>query len=416
MSYLVRTIDQELDDLLPIAPAIALDGPKGVGKTETASRRADSTWFMDDPNQRAIIGADFALTPLPPGTIVIDEWQKLPQAWDSVRRQVDAGAPPGRFILTGSATPVDAAGTHSGAGRILSLRMRPMGLHERGAVSPTVSLARLLAGEGDQVGGHSAFTLRDYADAITGSGFPAIVAAHPRLRRGLLNAYVQRIIDRDIHERGRDVRRPDTLARWLRAYAAAASTTTTYSRILAAATAGDGDRPAAATTMAYRDALTQLWLLDPLPGWMPVGSPVRRTQVAPKHQLADPALAARLLNLSASSLLSPAGAHMAGPLFESLVTLGVRVMAQAAEAEVSYLRTAHGDHEVDIIVQGFDGQILGIEVKLAAAVSDADVRHLKWLRAQLPDKVVDLMVVTTGTDAYRRPDGVAVVPLALLGA
>jgi len=91
---------------------------------------------------------------------------------------------------------------------------------------------------------------------------------------------------------------------------------------------------------------------------------------------------------------------MTGPLFESLVTLGVRAMAQAAQARVAHLRTAHGDHEVDLVVLGLDGQVLGIEVKLAAGVSDGDVRHLKWLREQLPDQIVDLIVV----------------PLALLGA
>lgn len=106
---------------------------------------------------------------------------------------------------------------------------------------------------------------------------------------------------------------------------------------------------------------------------------------------------------------------MAGPLFESLVTLGVRVAAQAAEAKVFHLRTNGGEHEVDLILQGADGQVLGMEVKLAPSVTESDVRHLKWLREQMHDRVVDLLVVTTGPTAYRRPDGIAVVPLALLG-
>lgn len=106
---------------------------------------------------------------------------------------------------------------------------------------------------------------------------------------------------------------------------------------------------------------------------------------------------------------------MAGPLFESLVTLGVRVLAQAADATVGHLRLTGGDREVDLVVQGPDGQIVGIEVKLAPEVTSRDVRHLIWLRDALPDRVADLVVVTTGTAAYRRTDGVAVVPLALLG-
>lgn len=415
VAYLPRTIDLELDELLSAAPAIALDGPKGVGKTDTALRRAVGAWFLDDPAQRAVAEADFGLATLPSGTFLVDEWQHVPQVWDSVRRQVDAGAAPGRYLLTGSATPDDAAGTHTGAGRILSLRMRPMGLHERGVVTPSVSLSTLLNGARQDIAGSSAFALGDYADAIVTSGYPGIMNAPDRLRRGLLDAYLLRVIDRDLPDLGYEVRRPETLRRWLAAYAAASSTTTAYSRLLDATTSGDGGQPAKTTTIAYRDHLTRLWLLDPVPGWTPVNNPVRRLQQAPKHQLADPALAARLLDLSAATLLGPAGAHLAGPLFESLVTLGVRVMAQAAEATVSHLRLTGGDREVDLIVQGRDGQVLGIEVKLSPAVSDSDVRHLRWLRDQMPDRVVDLVVVTTGTTAYRRRDGIAVVPLALLG-
>ncbi len=415
MAYLERTIDHELDQLLPSAPAVALDGPKGVGKTDTARRRADSVWYLDDPAQREVARADFDLTSLPQGTVLLDEWQKLPQVWDSVRRQVDAGAAPGRFLLTGSATPADASGTHSGAGRILSLRMRPMGLHERGLATPAVSLSALLAGVSEPVSGQTQFALRDYADAIVDSGFPGIMTAAPNVRRRLLDAYLRRIIDRDLPDQGFDVRRPETLRRWMSAYAAASSTTTAYSKLLDATTGGDGAQPAKTTTIAYRDHLSQVWLLDPVPGWIPAKSALRRLQQAPKHQLADPALAARLLNLSAASLLNTTGAHMAGPLFESLVVLGVRVMAQAVEATVSHLRLTGGDREIDLILEGVDGRLLGIEVKLAPDVTGNDVRHLIWLREQLPDRVVDLLTITTGKTAYRRPDGVAVVPLALLG-
>lgn len=415
MDYLERSLDRELDELLPVAAAIAIDGPKGVGKTGTAQRRADTTWWLDDPAQRDVARADFDLSSAPSGTLLLDEWQQVPQVWDSVRRQVDAGAPPGRFLLTGSATPVGDTGTHSGAGRILSLRMRPMGLHERGLTSPTVSLSTMLEGTAPRVIGRSSFSLLEYASAITDSGFPGMMRAAPRLRRGLLDAYLQRIIDRDLPDLGYEVRRPETLRRWLTAYAAASSTVTAYSRLLDATTGGDGSQPAKTTTLAYRDHLTQLWLLDPVPGWSTVNNPLRRLQRSPKHQLADPALGARLLGLTSQSLLGSAGAHMAGPLFESLATLGIRVLAQAADASVSHLRLPGGEREVDLIVQGPEGQVLGVEVKLAPEVTAADVRHLLWLRDQLPDRVVDLMVVTTGTTAYRRPDGVAVVPLALLG-
>lgn len=412
--YLSRTIDTELDTLLCSIAAIALDGPKGVGKTGTAQRRATHQWFLDDPAQRELFSADpTAILKSQAGTILLDEWQRYPPSWDVVRRAVDAGAPPGRFLLTGSATPSADTDTHSGAGRIISLRMRPMGLHERGLTTPTVGIQALLQGTA-QPAGETTFTVVDYAEQIVASGFPGLNRLPAYARTLQLAGYLQRIIDRDLVGPEIPLRRPAMLQRWLLAYAAATATTATYATIAQAA-AGEGNPPARSTTAAYREYLTQIWLLDPVPGWLTTQNAFTRLQQAPKHHLADPALAARLLNLSAQSLISPAGAPYAGKLFESLATLTVRILAQAALGTVYHLRDHRGDHEIDLLVEGAEGQLVGFEVKLAATVTDADVRHLVWLRQQAPSAVADLVVLNTGTHAYRRPDGVAVIPLALLG-
>jgi hypothetical protein len=106
---------------------------------------------------------------------------------------------------------------------------------------------------------------------------------------------------------------------------------------------------------------------------------------------------------------------MLGHLFESLVALCVRVPAQAAEATVGHVRTGNGNHEIDLVVVRDDGKVLAIEAKLAASVDDHDVRHLRWLSDTLGDDLLDSVVITTGRTAYRRRDGIAVVPLALLG-
>ena len=416
MTYHPRTLDAQLDELLHVAPAVAVEGPKGVGKTATARRRAASVWMLDDEDQRSLLSADLSFSRNVQGTTLIDEWQKLPLVWDAVRRRVDDQAPPGSFLLTGSATPASSQGTHTGAGRILSLRMRPMALYEREDATPSVSLRKLLQGEGADIDGTTEFGLADYMEAIEASGFPGITSRSELFREDLLEAYVQRVIDRDLPDLGFTSRRPEVLRRWLAAYAAASSSTAKYSEILDATTAGDGHQPAKGTTTTYRDHLTQLWLLDPTPGWSPSLNPFARLQQAPKHQLADPALAARLLHLNAKKLSSPRGAHMAGPLFESLATLSVKVAAQATRARVGHLRTLNGDHEVDLMVEGREGQVVGIEVKLSASVDSHDVKHLLWLKEHLKDNVADLVIVTTGKYAYRRQDGVAVVPLALLGA
>lgn len=414
MEYLARTVDEELDALLPHAAAIALEGLKGTGKSATAERRASMTWRLDDAAERALVEADPTFAGAPPGTLLLDEWQLLPAVWDSVRRRVDEGAPAGRFMLTGSATPRDGVTAHSGAGRILSLRMRPLAWFERTRSPSRVGLGDLLTGE-VEVSGRTDVVASDYFRGIVSSGLPGIMGFPEPIARTYLDSYLARVVDRDLSEQGYVVRRPETLRRWLAAYAAASSSTAAYSRILDASTAGDGSQPAKTTTIAYRDLLSQVFLLDPVPGWSPSRSPLTRLQQAPKHQLADPGLAARLLGLSSAGLARSAGAHMAGPLFESLATLSVRVGAQRWGARVGHLRTANGDREVDLIVEGADGQVVGVEIKLSATVTDSDVRHLVWLRSQVPD-VVDVVVVTTGTTAYRRPDGVAVIPLDLLGA
>lgn len=414
MDYQVRAVDSLLDDLMESAAAISLDGPKGVGKTNTAMRRANSAWLLDDRDRRALLEADPSVMTSSPGTVLLDEWQLLPPVWDLVRRDVDAGAPAGRYLLTGSASPASARGTHSGAGRILSLRLRPMAIFERGGTDPTISMSALMSGDAP-ISGETTWGLSDYLREITRSGFPGLLDLPDRVVRLQLDSYLTRIIDRDIPELGTQVRRPETLRRWIAAYAAASSTTTTFTKITEATTGGDGTSPAKTTAISYRDHLTQLFLLDEVPAWSPSRVSLGRLQQAPKHQLADPALAARAMSLTASSLASPRGAHMVGPLFESLATLSVRVASQAVDATTGHLRGRDGTREVDLIAEGPDGQIVAFEVKLSRTVRDEDVRHLLWLREQMPEDIADLVVLTTGPTAYRRKDGVAVVPLALLG-
>jgi predicted AAA+ superfamily ATPase len=420
--YLRRTIDDELDELVGALPALALEGPKGVGKTATAQRRAATIVRLDEPAQRQIAEAEPGRVLAGEGPVLLDEWQHVPALWDAVRRGVDDGVPRGPFLLTGSAAPDDPQ-RHSGAGRIDVLRMRPMTLSERLDLDTTVSLRALLRGDPVEVGGSSELGLSEYTEEIVRSGFPGIRALSGRARRVRLDGYISRIIDRDFaDELGQQVRRPDTLRRWMMAYAAATSTVTSLEKIRDAAT-HDEATPAKTTVLVYRDALARLFILDPVDGWAPTGNHLKRLTLSPKHHIADPALAAALLGVTEDKLLSggdgevaiPRDGSFLGALFESLVTLSVRVFAQAAEAQVRHLRTRSGDREVDLIVQGRAGEIVGIEVKLAATVDDADVAHLRWLRDQLEGDLRAAVVITTGPHAYRRPDGIHVVPLALLG-
>jgi len=419
--YRRRIVDDELDELLAGLPAVTIDGPKAVGKTATALRRAATVYRLDNDAERSIVEADPSRLLDGQRPILIDEWQRFPESFDRVRRAVDDGATPGSFLMTGSASPSDPP-THSGAGRIVRVRLRPMTLAERDVAAPTVSLARLLHGERTTIAGRSEISLTDYVDEILRSGFPGIHDLSPRLARAQLDGYLERIVDRDFDALGHQVRRPATLRRWMQAYAAATATTASFETIRDAASGEHGEKPTRATTQPYRDVLERLWILDPVPAWLPTRNRLARLSSPAKHHLADPALAAQLLEVDADALLhaQPAGppiprdGTLLGALFESLVTLCVRVYAQAAEARIGHLRTWSGDREVDLIVER-GAQLLAIEVKLSQVVNDRDVRHLLWLRDALGENLTDAMIITTGPAAYRRPDGIAVIPAALLG-
>lgn len=422
MLYADRVLDSALSDLLKSLPAIAIEGPRAVGKTETATRRAATLLALDDPAEASLLAADPERLARLVEPILLDEWQRLPAVWDWVRRAVDRDPRPARFLLTGSASPANAP-THSGAGRIVRLRMRPMTLAERGLAPPTVSLRTLLAGQRAEVRGDSTLRLGDYVEQIVSSGFPALRQLPTSAREAALDGYLQGILEHDFPELGYTVRRPATLRAWLTAYAAATSTTTSYNAILDASTSLIADKPAKTTVLAYRDVLSKLWLLDEVPAWTGTSSSLATLAHAPKHHLADPALAARLLGLGSAALLDfphhgPPIARegsLLGCLFESLVTLCVRVYAEASRATLHHLRTRRGEHEVDLIVRRADGRFVAIEIKLGSDVTDDDVQHLRWLRARVDAALLDSVVVTTGPGAYRRSDGIAVVPAALLG-
>lgn len=423
MTYRRRVIDGILDSAMPDLAAIALEGAKGVGKTATASRRAASVLSLNDPRSRASVAANFDLVAELETPVFVDEWQLEPQVWDRIRQAVDQNpGKGGQFLLAGSAGLVAGSRVHTGAGRIISLTMRPMALSERGVSQPTISLRALGQGGNPDISGMTNFGIKEYIDEILRSGFPGIRDLSPESRGRQLDGYLARIVDRDMPESGISVRRPAILKSWLRAYAAATSSNADYTKILDAATAGEANKPARATVAGYREQLQRLFILDPLEAWTPAFAPLKRLTYSPKHHLVDPALAARLVGVGSTGLLqgeghtiSPTTGTWLGALFESLAVQSVRVYADSMNARVGHLRTKNGDHEIDIIVETEDLRVLALEVKLADTVSDDDVKHLKWLKTEIGSRVIDAAVLYTGKHAYRRPDGIAVIPLALLG-
>lgn len=417
-AYQRRVVDQELDELFPQLAAVLLDGPKGVGKTATAQRRCRTERYLDVDAERLVVAAEPSVISGDPRPVLIDEWQRVPGVWDAVRRLVDGDGAGGQFLLTGSAPSTQ---THSGAGRITTMRMRPLTLIERGVEVPTVSLAGLLAGTAG-VSGRTDVSLTTYVEEMVASGFPGFRSLSGRALTRQIDSYLERIVDHDLAEAGLVVRRPETVMAWLRAYAAATGTTASWEKIRTAANTGVDGHPARTTTQPYIELLTALRILDPVPAWTPSNNHLGALTSMPRHYLADPALSARLVRRSATQLLHgdhpdsvrPRDGGFLGGLFEALTALSVRVFAQGCDARVYHLRTERGTHEVDFIIES-DAGVLAVEVKMSAAVSVDHVKHLVWFRRAAGPECIDTVVLNCGPEAYRRPDGVAVVPLALLG-
>jgi hypothetical protein len=422
--YIRRVVDDEIDELMTGLTALAIEGPRAVGKTTTAAARAATIYRLDHEATRRAVRDDPEIVAIGPRPILIDEWQLVPTVWDVVRTEVDKGPGPGQFLLTGSAVP-KVLPAHPGSARIASIRMRPMTLAERGVAVPAVSLGDLLSGRLPPLRGTTTVSTADYASEILASGFPGLRAMPARPLRAQLDGYVTRAIERDFAELGGEtIRNRAGLRRWLRAYAGAISSTTSFEKIRDAATGGHDEKPAKTTVIRYLDVLERLWLIEPIPAWAPTNNRLRRLAQAPKHALVDPAIAARLLGTTVDTLLQGAPAGSLGPrdetlfgaLFEALVAMDVRTYAQDHEAQVAHFRAWDGGREIDLIVERADGRVVAIEVKLARTVTDGHVRHLRWLHDRLGDGLLDAIVISTGPIAYRRPDGIGVVPLALLGA
>ncbi|MCL2164691.1 MAG: DUF4143 domain-containing protein [Oscillospiraceae bacterium] len=425
-----RLIEKYLADLMQEIPAVAIEGLKGIGKSVSATRLAKTVFELDQQRDKTLIENDMNILSKEELPVLIDEWQKLPAVWDYVRRRVDDYGVPGSFILTGSAknTNLDI---HSGAGRILRLRMYPLSLEERDIESPTISLASLLDQEkpySANIQGTTNVSFNDYMEEILASGLPAIRNYSPLRRRKMLATYIEYLLLHEFSQQGIRIRQPRTLMRWLTAYAAATSSDTGYGEILDASTTGEAEKPTAKTTSAYREALERLWLIDELPVWLHGEDYFSRLKTAPKHYLADPALTALLLNFDIDTLTKsnkgriPARTAfdemkggITGRLFESLIHMSLATYSVVNDASLSYIKTRNGDHEIDFIIQRGNA-IVAIEVKMSQEIKGDDVQHLIWLKNKLKDDLTDALVLYTGPVAYRRNDDVAVIPAALFGA
>lgn len=413
--YRSRVADGELSARLSAAGAVLIEGPKACGKTATATRVAASVVRLDvDPGSRALVGAAPEVLFAQRTPILLDEWQIEPVLWDLVRRQVDDRSPArGQFILTGSATPNDEIRRHSGAGRISSLRMRPMSLYESGHSTGGVSLAHLFAG-GAPAALDPGVSVPQLVERIVVGGWPNLIGAEVGDARQWLRDYVRNVVEVDVQSLGAR-RDPVNVRKLLTALGRNIGTDTTVRAL--AADVGGAEGPADRGTIdAYLKTLTRLMIVEDVPAWGPhmrSATPLRKSAT---RYLVDPSLGVAALGVGPQQLLADLNA--AGFHFEALVVRDLRVYAQPLHGGLSHWRDNNG-HEVDIILTLDDGRWAAVEVKMNPDHVDSAAHSLLRLLDKVDTGTIGppafTAVITTRSPAYRRPDGVLVIPIAALG-
>jgi hypothetical protein len=415
--YLARFADEELAARLRATGAVLIEGPRGCGKTQTALRAARSDVRLDRDVAARKAGE------LRPSLLLdgarprlIDEWQLVPDVWNEVRGDVDDHpGEPGRYILAGSAVPPDDETRHTGSLRITRLRLRPMSLAESGHSTRAVSIGSLFNGEGAEAP-DPGLDLRELVERIVTGGWPGLLGRDPADAMLATQGYLDETRRLDLGRLGGPRRDPDNVARVIRSLARNTSTEASARTIAADVTGAEGGIDYH-TVLDYINALARVFVVEDLPAWAPAlrsSGPLRSSVT---RHFVDPSLAAAAMGAGVDRLLGDT--ETLGLLFESLVIRDLRVYGQALGATAWHYRDATGA-EADAILELRDGRWAAIEVKLGQHRVDEGARSLLRVVDHIDTgrhgEPAFLAVVTGWGYAYRRPDGVFVLPIGTLTA
>lgn len=415
--YYSRICDRLVVEKLAYSGAVLIEGPKWCGKTWAGKHAAKSVLYMQDPDK---IASYLRLSKTMPSRLLkgekprlIDEWQDAPVLWDAVRFDVDQSGEWGQYILTGSATPRDDnMPKHTGTGRIARLRMRPMSLFESKESIGSVSLQQLFDGHND-VDGENPLNIPDIAKVICRGGWPEAVAKGKSSAQIARN-YVDAVVNVDVQRVDGVERNPHRVRQLLRSYARNISTMASLTTILADIQANDV--AFSNTTMyGYVNALRRIFLIEDIPAWKPSLRSKSALRTSDKRQFVDPSIATAILRANADSILDDF--NYFGFLFESLVARDLRIYAQAIDGDIFHYRDKD-NLEADLVIRLNDDRWAAVEVKLGSDEIEEGAKHLIKLRNKVDTTKVGepafLMVITGGQFAYRRQDGVFVVPIGCL--
>ncbi|MDE0374413.1 MAG: DUF4143 domain-containing protein [bacterium] len=416
--YLARIVDGEMRSALETMPAVVVEGPRACGKTWTGRRFARSAVYLDERANEALLAG------MEPGGILagetprlLDEWQLAPGIWNPMRRACDARGLKGQFILTGSANPPDDITRHSGAGRIIRVRMRPMSLFESGESDGRISLGDILEG-GPCQATDQGYSLEHVLRLACRGGWPQHIGASVDAARDAARAYLSEITRTDVSRVDGVERNPLKMERLLVSIARNVATDVKHTTLAADTAPGNEQAKLERRTVPrYLDALGRLFVVELVPAWRPHLASRAQARKAPKLHLADPSLTVAVLDTGVPALMRDL--RFAGRLFESMVTRDLQVYAGANRATLSHYRDSQG-LEVDLVITQRDGRWAAAEVKLGGRDAiDKAAEALIRLRTRVDSASQGapsrLIVVTATGYAFERPDGVCVTPITSLG-
>lgn len=428
MSYLKRTADVVLDNLLDAFGAVLIEGPKWCGKTTTAEQKARSIIKLQDPDMQEeyIMTAQSKPSLLLQGDTprLIDEWQDVPVLWDAVRTMVDSRGEPGQFILTGSNSVAQDKTKHSGTGRIARFRMLPMSLWESGESTGLISLKELFDNPDCNIDCvASKMTVEDLIFAACRGGWPASLKGKTDTAKLLVaQNYLNSLCSEDI-SRVDGVQRNERLGTLiLKSYARNVSTLAKKTAMLSDITASGNIRCSLDTLDDYIGALERLFVIQDIDAWSPAIRSKTAIRSAPKRGFCDPSIAVAALGLTPEALKVQLKTF--GFIFEQMCIRDLRAYTLGMNSHISYYHDRYG-LEADVVLHLSDGRYALIECKLGSIEIDKGAKHLLEItelirknnltEKQMPIREPELLIVMTGgTSAYTRDDGVKVVPLAAL--
>lgn len=417
-TYRKRIADELLKKKLEGMGAVLIEGPKWCGKTTTAEQEAKSIVYLDDPEENWMQLAEISPKRLLEGETprLIDEWQLVPRIWDAVRYQVDHRNKEGQFILTGSAVPVGGNSTmHSGTGRVGWLTMRPMSLWESGDSNGSISLKRLFQEPGEDIFAQNTLSLEDIAYLTCRGGWPRASVQGRDIALGRAFDYYDALVKRDISRVDGIRRDSERTHRILRAYARHQGSQVPISVIAEDVRVHEDVEDK--TIYSYVASLKKLFVIEDMPAWNPNLRSKTAIRTSENRYFVDPSIATAALGLGPADLLNDLNTF--GLFFETLCVRDLRVFADALDGNVYHYRDKNG-LECDAVVHLRNGSYGLIEIKLGGdkPISEG-VERLARLTAKLDTTKMKapsfLMILTAvGRHAYRRKDGIYIVPIGCL--